>query len=206
MSSPSNSKPGSTFRDRLLVFLILGLLITAAVSSVLLNRNAQAAAFASGNLVIYRVGDGSSALVSSATAVFLDEYTPAGGSPVQSIAMPTVVNGLNKRLTASGTATSEGLLSLSTDGKYLVAPGYDAALATTGITTSTSASVNRVIARVDSTGAVDTTTALSDAISGGNPRGAVSTNGTDMWVSGTSTGGGIRYASLGATTSTALNT
>jgi hypothetical protein len=39
--------------------------------------------------------------------------------------------------------------------------------------------VNRVIGRVDATGAVDISTALGDAISGGNPRGAASTNGID---------------------------
>jgi hypothetical protein len=161
--------------------------------------------FTIGNLVVYRVGDGGAALGSAATAVFLDEYTPAGAL-VQSIALPTAVNGANKRLTGSGTATSEGALTRSVDGRYLILAGYDAALATTGITSSTASLVNRVIARVDATGAVDTTTALTDAISGGNPRGAASTNGTDLWISGTSSGGGIRYATFGSSTSTALNT
>src|SRR5207237_5167082 len=66
--------------------------------------------------------------------------------------------------------------------------------------------INRRIARIDSQGNVDTTTALTAAISGGNPRGATSTNGTDLWISGTSSGGGVRYAALGATTSTSLST
>src|SRR5437870_11935917 len=93
-------------------------------------RTVHAAAFTPGNLVIYRVGDGSAAITSAATAVFLDEYTTAGGSPVQSIAMPTVVNGSNKRLTAAGTSTSEGLLTRSVDGNYLTATGYDTAVGT----------------------------------------------------------------------------
>src|SRR5688572_8497010 len=51
---------------------------------------AEAAAFTSGNLVIYRVGTGGAATLSNAaTAVFLDEYTTSGGTPVQSIALPT---------------------------------------------------------------------------------------------------------------------
>src|SRR5205085_206509 len=91
----------------------------------------------SGDLVIYRVGDGSAALANTATAVFLDEYTSAGVL-VQSIALPTAVSGANKRLTASGTATAEGLLTRSVDGRYLVAEGYDAATGTASITTSTS--------------------------------------------------------------------
>jgi len=161
------------------------------------------AGFTQGNLVIYRVGDGTAALGSPATAVFLDEYTPAG-TLVQSIALPTVVNGSNKRLTASGSSTSEGLLTLSVDGKYLLATGYDAALATASITTSASATINRVIARVDSSAVVDTTTALSDASTGSNPRSAVSTDGTNMWIDGGA--GGIRYTTIGSTTSTQLST
>jgi len=107
---------------------------------------------------------------------------------------------------AGGTATTEGFLNRSTDGQYVVFPGYDAAVATASITTSTSATVPRVIGRVDANGNLDTTTALTDAISGGNPRSATSTNGTNLWISGTSGGGGVRFATLGATTSTSLAT
>jgi predicted extracellular nuclease len=167
---------------------------------------APSAALTSGNVVVYRVGDGSAGLTANATAVFLDEYATSGGPVVQSIAMPTTVNGSNKRLTASGTATTEGLMTRSADGNYLLLPGYDVATGTTTITTSTSATVNRVIGRVNSVGTIDTTTALTDAISGGNPRGASSSNGTDLYISGTSAGGGIRYAAFGATTSTSLTT
>lgn len=163
------------------------------------------AAFSSGNLVIYRVGTGGGALASSATAVFLDEYSTSGGSAVQSIAMPTTDSGPNQTLTASGTATSEGMLTRSTDGNYLVVSGYDAAVGTASITSSASGTISRVIGRVNAAGTVDTTTALTDAISGGNPRSAASTNGTDLWISGTSSGGGIRYATLGATTSTQIS-
>ncbi|MFL6233522.1 MAG: ExeM/NucH family extracellular endonuclease, partial [Thermoanaerobaculia bacterium] len=155
--------------------------------------------------MIYRVGDGVAALTANGTAVFLDEYTPTG-TLVQTITVPTTTVGANRRLVASGTATTEGMLTRSVDGFSVVLAGYDAALATASITTSTSATVNRVIGRLVSSGALDTTTALTDAISGGNPRGAASTNGADLWLSGTSGGGGIRYATLGATTSTSLAT
>jgi predicted extracellular nuclease len=168
------------------------------------RQPAPSAALTTGNLVIYRVGNGAAALASSATPVFLDEYTTSGGSPVQSIAMPTTDSGANQILTASGTASSEGLLTRSTDGNYLMLAGYDAAVGTASITSSTSATINRIIGRVNAAGAVDTTTALNDAASGGNPRSAVSTNGTDMWIDGSA--GGIRYTTFGATTSTQLST
>src|SRR5437588_7066799 len=161
-----------------------------------------ATGFAQGNLVVYRVGDGSAPLSSNATPVFLDEYTPSGVL-VQSIPLPTSISGINKRLTASGTATSEGELARSVDGKYLTAAGYDAAAGTASITGSSSSSVNRVIARVDASGAVDTSTALNDAASGSNPRGAVSTDGTNIWVDGGA--GGVRLATFGANTSLQLS-
>ncbi|MCU1228375.1 MAG: polymorphic outer membrane protein [Acidobacteria bacterium] len=181
--------------------------LLAASALMLLGVTAplSAAAFTSGNIVVVRVGDGVAALTANGTAAFLDEYTP-GGTLVQSIPLPTAVNGANKRLVLSGTATTEGLATRSANGAYLVIAGYDAALATASLTTSTSATVNRVIGRVDSSGVIDTTTALTDAISGGNPRSAASTNGTDLWISGTSSGGGVRYAAYGATTSTSLAT
>src|SRR5689334_10758602 len=114
------------------------MLMSVPMQSAQANQVVQpglASSFASGDIVVYRVGDGSAALGSAATAVFLDEYTPAGVL-VQSIALPTAVSGLNKRLVASGTATSEGLLTRSADGQYLILAGYDAALGTASITTS----------------------------------------------------------------------
>lgn len=211
--------------------LILALAIATLLLSVSMSkpvRVAKAAAFTGDNLVIYRVGPGSGAggsVDDSATQVFLDEYTLTG-TLVQSIPMPTTVSGLNKRLTATGSASSEGLLTRSTNGLYLVLAGYNAAPGTQGgvlvggtagdiaIGNSHPVLVNRVVARVDHAGNVDTTTALTDAYTGtaasvANVRGVTSTNGTDIWLTGTGTpssSAGIRYTTLGATTSTQLST
>src|SRR5437773_4307918 len=201
----SKSSPRSASRSRFVglaiaLFFGIGLIVS---QFYFLNGARAAGSFGTGNIVVYRVGDGAAALNANATAVFVDEYTPAGVL-VQSIPLPTTVNGAQKRLTASGTATSEGFITRSVDGNYLALPGYDAAVTTASVATSSSATVTRVIGRIDSAGNVDTSTALSDAITGGNPRGAVTTNGADMWISGTASSG-IRYATLGATTSTAVN-
>src|SRR5262245_46582125 len=83
-----------------------------------------AAPFVRGNLVVYRVGNGVDDLVNTGNPVFLDEYTPAG-IYVQSIPLPTTPSGSNHRLIASGTATSEGLISRSSDGRYILLTGYD---------------------------------------------------------------------------------
>ncbi|MES2922733.1 MAG: choice-of-anchor I family protein [Verrucomicrobiota bacterium] len=164
---------------------------------------ASAAPFTAGNLTIYRVGSGTGSLINTGNEVFIDEYTPAG-SLVQSIPMPTAVVGANKRLIASGTATSDGLLTRSEDGQFLIATGYDATPPVTSLTGTTAATVNRVIARLDAAGAVDTTTALTDAATSNNVRGATSSNGTDFWITGGA--GGIRHTTLGGTTSTQLST
>ena len=179
------------------------LLALVACGTSFLFPSANAAPFTPGNLAVYRAGSGSGSLVSTGSPVFIDEYSPTG-TLVQSIAMPTVVSGSNKRLIASGTATSEGMLTRSIDGRYLIATGYDAAIPTTSLTSTASATVNRVIGRVDSSGNIDTTTGLSDASTGNNGRSAVSVDGSAFWFAGAA--GGIRYATLGASTSTQLST
>lgn len=161
----------------------------------------HAATFTTGNLVVYRVGNGSGSLLNTGNPVFLDEYTPAGVL-VQSVAMPTVLSGANKILVASGTAATEGMLTRSADGQYLIATGYNAPLPTTGIASTTSAAVNRVIGRVKYDGTVNTSTGLTDASDGGNVRSATSVDGTSFWTTGDA--GGIRFALPGATTSTPL--
>ena len=75
----------------------------AALLSV--SALANAAPFTAGNVVVERVGSGASALSSAATSVFLDEFN-ATGALQQSLSMT---------VTASGTATSEGLLNRTAD-------------------------------------------------------------------------------------------
>jgi predicted extracellular nuclease len=150
-----------------------------------------AAAFAAGNIVVYRVGTGT-ALTSAATAVFLDEYTPSG-TFVQSIQMPTADSGAQQTLTASGTATSEGLLTLSADGHYLLVTGYDSAPGTAGVA---GGAALRVVGRVGADGSVDTSTTLGTFLSGNNIRSATSSNGTDIWVAGAN---GVAYTTFGST-------
>ncbi|HZZ44735.1 MAG TPA: hypothetical protein VFE58_17495 [Tepidisphaeraceae bacterium] len=179
--------------------------VFAAVALVSVGMGAaRGDAFKAGDVVVYRVGDGSSVLADSAAPVFLDEYTPAGVL-VQSVAMPTVGSGVNRALTGTGNSTSEGMLTLSTDGKYLVLGGYDAPVGTATPEDTDSALVNRVVGVVSGAGAVDTSTVMSYAFVGNNIRSVASTNGTDLWVSGTSNAGdtsGIYYTTKGASSGT----
>jgi uncharacterized repeat protein (TIGR01451 family) len=167
-------------------------------------RSLPAAPFLPGNLVVYRVGSGSGSLVNTGNPVFLDEYTPAGVL-VQSVPLPTTVAGANQQLIASGTATSEGFLTRSADFRYLILTGYARDLGGSGSLSGTaSATVKRTVGRVDNAGTIDTSTALGDFADGNNPRSATSSDGTGFWVAGGA--GGIRFATLGAATSTQLST
>lgn len=178
---------------------ILGLALAMTLPAL-----GTAAAFTPGNLAVYRIGSGSGSLVNTGNPIFIDEYTPAGVL-VQSIALPSATSGLVNACVASGTATSEGLLTRSSDGNYLLATGYKSDLPAAGsLSGTTGTAVPRVAARIDGAGAIDTSTALTDFASANNPRGAVSSNGTDIWVTGGA--GGIRYATFGASTSTQLST
>jgi hypothetical protein len=162
------------------------------------------AQFKAGNLVVLRVGDGSAALSNASTAIFLDEYTTAG-TVVKSWPMPASGTSV---ITNSGSATSEGALSRSGDGRYLTFAGYGRIPGTGSIASTGVDSVKRVIARVDAAGNVDVTTRLGDAYDANNIRGATTLDGKAFWTSGTASGtfGGVHYALLGATTSTQIST
>src|SRR5260221_1766245 len=118
--------------------------------------------------------------------------------------MPTAAGGGNNPLVASGTATSEGLMTLSSDGRYLVFAGYGASPGgATSLPGSASASIPRVVGRLDlATGTVDTSTVLTDYSNGNMPRGVASPDGSNFYLTGGT--GGLPSAPLGGVTSTQL--
>lgn len=159
------------------------------------------AQFTPGNLAVLRVGDGTTSLNSAAAPVFIDEYTPAGNLVGTT---PLPASGTDNKLTNSGTSTSEGMLTLSANGQYLLTTGYNAEVGTAGVTSSTSASTPRTVARISRTKTIDISTALTNAFSGGNIRSAASLDGSSFLLAGSN--GGVRYATLGATTSSLTST
>jgi hypothetical protein len=147
--------------------------------------------------------------------VYLDEYTTSGVF-VQSIVMPNIRNTSgsgNRALVYSGTQNNEGAITLSNDGQWLTLIGYNQTAYRTDLTgangtnAAPSATIERVVGRVSLSGAIDTTTALTDLASGQSIRSAYTTNGTDIWAggsSGSTTTAGVHYTTLGSTTSTQL--
>jgi hypothetical protein len=154
-------------------------------------------------LAVYRIGDGSAALSNASTEVFVDKFDFTGGASTTTISMPTSTSGGNRALTGAGNATSEGLMTLSENGKCLVLAGYDSVAGAASIAGTSPGTVNRVVGVIDATDNVDTSTALSDA--SGNPRGVASNNCTNLWL--TSNSAGVRYTTLSTVgTSTQLAT
>jgi len=158
--------------------------------------------------VVLRVGDGGATLTGSATPVFID-YLETDGTPTPgklSIAMNPFTVGSTWAFTLSGTAAAEGNLSLSSNGKYVIAAGYGADIGTATVSSTDASIYPRVVARIDAFGNVDTTTSLGTAFSASSVRGATSTDGFSFWVSGNGTAavGGVHFATLGSATATQI--
>jgi len=147
---------------------------------------AEAGPLTPGNVLIYRVGDGGAALGTAATAVFLDEYSPLGAL-VQSLGLPQTGA---TALTATGNATTEGIMSFSQDASTVIFTGYRANVGTANPSGAAPGTVNRVIGTFNpATGLFDTSVALTDAT--GTIRSATSTDGSSLFYVGTSAG--VRY-------------
>lgn len=162
---------------------------------------ASLAQYTPGNLVVLRVGDGVASLSSASAPTYLDEYTPAG--VLQNSIMLNATGTANK-LTNNGSSTSEGILTLSADGRYLLTAGYNSEAGVATISSTTAAAVPRTVARIDASRAVDISTALTNAYSGSSIRGVASADGTNFFLSGTTAG--VRYATVGATSSSSIST
>ena len=179
-------------------------LVVALACTAVVDR-ANAAPFTAGNLAIYRsdVIAGSD----SPAAVFIDEYTPAGGL-VQSLALPTAASGTQRALISQDDAELEGMLNRSTDGQYLLLSGYDHNIldpipGSTTLAQSNAMDVPRSFGRIDAAGNIDTSTSYNDSGTG-SPRSVISQDGLSLYVSqgsvssDTTPDGGIRLTTFGS--------
>ncbi|MCE2809848.1 MAG: Ig-like domain-containing protein [Planctomycetaceae bacterium] len=155
------------------------------------------AAFVGGNLLVERIGDGSTALTNAAFQVSLLEYATSGGSAVQTMVLPT--SGANQ-VTDSGTATSNGYLNIL-NGRVAV-PGYNSPAGTAGVAT-----LNTKVATVigqDGNVASRTLFPTTGTIpfSGNNFRSMIATGSDTFYATGngSATTGGIWYANAGSFT------
>ena len=182
-------------------------ILTSLATAALLSSAATAQLFTPGNVVVLRVGDPALTLSSSAAPVFIDEWDTATNTLVQSLEIPNSQTGAVPSFAQRGFSSSEGGLTVSADGRYLVLAGYDRAIGASDPGAEPATVSNRVIATVDIlTGLIDTTTALTDAYDSSTFRCATSLDGSSFWLGGNSGNASVRYATLGATSSLDLAT
>ena len=107
-------------------------------------------------------------------------------------------------MTAVGTATTEGTMSVSGDGNRLVFGGYRKAEGATNPSGDTASVTNRVVGMLGLDGSVDTSTAITDST--GSLRSATAASATSSIYLGTSSG--VRYVAGpgAAVTSTVIDT
>ncbi len=155
------------------------------------------------HVVVIQVGADNrvSNVTNAAMDQYLKEYTKLGVF-VQSIPLPVSVSGNNRRMTQSGTATSNGHLNLSVNGQFLTLCGYDADFNTAGVANTPVTTVNRIIGRVSiATGDIDSSTFLDAQYNADNMRDAITVDGTSYYTAGNSTPsgtGGVWYVSHGS--------
>jgi hypothetical protein len=149
--------------------------------------------FTEGNLVALRVGDGSTTLGVNSANVDVIEYTPAGTASGLTIPLPST--GTNSFVLSGLTNIPEGQLTLSGDGRYLSAVGYN-----TTVAQSNTANTDKIVVRIDDKLNLDLTTKMptSNALGGSFVRNAVTENGSSFFVTANAT---ARQVNLGANTS-----
>jgi autotransporter passenger strand-loop-strand repeat protein len=185
-----------------------------------------------GDLVLSIYGDGSgtgSYTLDQAAPITLEEITTTG-QIVSDQELPqttTLANGgIEYAISGEYESASEGILTLSADGRSLVIAGYgvtatsfDAANAasiygtsalgqTTSLLGGQYTAVERVVADISYNTTVDTSTSLSGIFNTNNPRSVYTINGTTFYLSGQGNGNdgteGVFVANDGASTATAI--
>ena len=152
------------------------------------------AQFAVSSLVVLQAGDGNNALSGTGNAVVLKEFSQNG---LPGISIPVPATG-TQALIIRGSSSSEGYLSRTEDGRYLVFGGYRQTLNNTvTLNSSSPSSIARVIAGVDAAGNYQVlATSSVSSISAGDLRAAAGTNSTNVW--GNSSSQGTSYYGIGS--------
>lgn len=185
-------------------------IIVAVAALVLVSpvRHAWAAPFSSpNNLVVMRCTNGF-----GAEQIFLDEYDVSGAAPVfiQSLELPS--DG-PEAITMPGLSNHDRHLHRSADGAFLTLAGYGKVYVAGSFddpSAEPAATTPRVPAIIRADGTFDLSTRLTDAFDYTTFRGAVSSDGTRIWLagdnaSGATTTGGTRYTTKGSSTSVNLS-
>lgn len=151
-----------------------------------------------GDLIVERMGDGSAALTSTGTPIFISQYKTSGDLVQTKVLQRVFPRPTTSPFNAldSGSATSNGQLTRSADGRFICIPAYNGTNGESGIAGSDSTKIARVIATIDASGTMDTSRA-STMLTGNNFRSVTTTDGLNFWAVGAP--GMVYYAAGGQT-------
>lgn len=155
------------------------------------------AQFTPGNLAVVRIGAAGQTLGNTGNSIFLDQFTTVGGL-VNSLAIP---DSGPTALISSGTATSEGALSLSPNGpngQFLAIGGYNTTRPyASSLTSSTAAAVPRGVGVIAPNGTYTLAATTTTYLSGNNIRGGFTDGLGNNWSVGATAANGISYLGSG---------
>ncbi len=151
--------------------------------------NSTGAAFAAGNLAVVRIGDGTETLSSSGNSVFVDQFT-TNGTLAGSVAIPD--NSTNA-LIIGGSASSEGALTRSADGRLLLLAGYNIAFTNassigSSLASASATNVPRALGTLDILGSFTLVGVTTNQYGGNNMRSGTSDGRGNYWGAGANSG------------------
>jgi hypothetical protein len=144
--------------------------------------NSSSSPFVAGNLAVLRAGDATESLSSHGNSVFIDQFT-TNGTLVSSLAIP---DNATNALLISGSASSEGALTRSADGRLLIFAGYNIAFtnSSSSLPGSSSTNVPRVLGIVDVNGAFALVGVTTNQYNGNNIRSGTTDGRGNYWGAG----------------------
>jgi hypothetical protein len=177
----------------------------ARVSANGFAGNSLSTQLIAGNLAVLRVGDGAETLGSQGNSVFIDQFT-TNGTLVSTITIPD--NDVTNALLVSGSASSEGALTRSPDGRLLLFAGYqipltNAATLSMSLANLDSVTVPRAVGVLDTSGAFAIVGMTTNQFSGNNMRSGTTDGRGNYWGAGGV--GGTFYFGGGATNTVQTN-
>ncbi|SPE60739.1 hypothetical protein SBV1_480022 [Verrucomicrobia bacterium] len=151
--------------------------------------NLSSAPLIAGNLAVLRIGDGTETLASSGDSVFIDQFT-TNGTLAGSIAIP---DNASNALIVSGSATSEGGLTRSADGRLLVLAGYNITLTNaaslgSSLASASATNVPRALGVVDALGNFALVGRTTNQYGGNNMRSGTTDGCGNYWGAGATSG------------------
>ncbi|MEI6506845.1 MAG: T9SS type A sorting domain-containing protein [Bacteroidota bacterium] len=194
----------NTFLKKYTVLLFSSLILNFAYSQ-------STSKFNDGYLTVFK-NTSASALGTTGTAIVLEEYLPSTtsqSSPNYSVAIPFASSAGSNGIVCGATTSSNGAISRSENGRYILVPGWSTNTSITGATAIGSANTTFTICAVrpvNGSGTISTgITGTSNWFTAANDyRGATSDDLTNYWVVGASIG--VRTTTNGTSLTTVSST